>query len=152
MTAASASRRSYTASATTCRGPGDGQEQPALFRHLAERRARLCLVRRERETQRPPWSKLAASRQSPVRALLGWHQLTRKQVEMPRTLAPLYTGCHCTMPNRAGQEANKNPHLAGSSDSALRPAGPGGEGDEAGAGTPPSRTAGSRSPASHQAV
>ena len=68
---------------------------------------------RERETQGPPWSKLAASRQSPVRASVGWHKLTRKQVDRPRTLALLYTGCHCTMPNRTGQEANKKPAAGG---------------------------------------
>jgi hypothetical protein len=119
MTAASALRRSYTASATTCRGPG-GRSGTARARQAscrasrpASRRAGLCLLRRERETQGPPWSKLAASRQSPVRASLGWHQLTRKQVDMPRTLALLYTGCHCTMPNRTGQEANKKPAPGG---------------------------------------
>jgi hypothetical protein len=96
-------------------GSGTARARQASCRasRPASRRARLCRLRRERETQGPPWSKLAASRQSPVRASLGWHQLTRKQVDMPRTLALLYTGCHCTMPNRTGQEANKKPAPGG---------------------------------------
>lgn len=70
---------------------------------------------RERETQGPPWSKLAASRQSPVRASAG--------ISLPESkwTGPGHWPCFtpdATAPCQTAQDKKptKNPHLAGSSD------------------------------------
>lgn len=100
-------------------GRDDDQEQPALVSHRAGLLAGawLCVLRRERETSGPPWSKLAASLQRPVAASVGLHQLARKEVDIARSwpcLTPDATAPRCQ--TAQDRKPTKNPHLAGSSD------------------------------------